>query len=223
MIDFARVRRAMVDNQLRTYDITDLDVLTAMNAIPRELFVPPGREMLAYSDQPLVVGDAGPDGPRTMLAPMVLARLLQHLQVSAGERVLDVAGGLGYSAAVMARLGARVVALESSEALADTARSNLAGLGLHEVEVVVGPIEGGAPGQAPFDAILLNGTIQRRPMTLLGQLVEGGRLGCIEGPGNKASRATLFVRAGEVFSSRPLFDAAAPVLTPFRLDPGFVF
>jgi protein-L-isoaspartate(D-aspartate) O-methyltransferase len=223
MIDFARVRRAMVDNQLRTYDITDLTVLSAMNQVPRELFVPKGREMLAYSDQPLVVGDAGPEGPRTMLAPMVLARLLQHLQIREGERVLDVAGGLGYSASVMARMGARVVALESSEALAERARANLAQLGLSAVEVVVGPIEAGAPGHGPFDAILLNGTIQRRPEALLEQLVEAGRLGCIEGPGNRASRATLYVRAGSVFSSRPLFDAAAPVLTPFRHEPGFVF
>ncbi len=223
MIDFARVRRAMVDNQLRTYDITDLTVLSAMNQVPREFFVPQGREMLAYSDQPLVVGDAGTEGPRTMLAPMVLARLLQHLQIREGERVLDVAGGLGYSAAVMARMGARVVALESSEALAERTRANVERLGLPSVEVAVGPLEGGAPQHAPFDAILMNGTIQRRPDTILGQLVDGGRLGCIEGPGNKASRATLYVRAGEVYSSRPVFDAAAPVLTPFRHEPGFVF
>jgi protein-L-isoaspartate(D-aspartate) O-methyltransferase len=223
MIDFARVRRAMVDNQLRTYDITDLDVLTAMNAVPRERFVPPGREMLAYSDQPLVVGDGGDEGPRTMLAPMVLARLLQHLQIRPGERVLDVAGGLGYSAAVMARMGARVVALESNEALAERARSILAELGTGNVEVAVGPMERGAPDGGPFEAILLNGTVQRRPDGLLEQLAEGGRLGCIQGPGNRSSRATLYVRAGSVFSSRPLFDAAAPVLPPFRDEPGFVF
>ncbi len=223
MTDFARVRRAMVDNQLRTYDITDLNVLSAMNQVPREFFVPEGREMLAYSDQPLVVGHAGPEGPRTMLAPMVLARLLQHLQIRPGERVLDIAGGMGYSASVMARMGARVVALESSEPLAERARANLARLGHGDVEVVVGPLEGGASGQGPYDAILMNGTIQRRPDGVLEQLVDGGRLGCIEGPGNRSSRATLYVRAGDVFSSRPLFDAAAPVLTPFRHDPGFVF
>ncbi|KAA2235394.1 protein-L-isoaspartate O-methyltransferase family protein [Salinarimonas soli] len=223
MTDFARVRRAMVDNQLRTYDITDIEVLSAMNQVPRELFVPKGREMLAYSDQPLVVGDAGTEGPRVMLAPMVLARLLQNLQVGPGTRVLDLAGGLGYSAAVMASMGARVVALESSEALADQARQNLARLGHPDVEVVVGPLKHGAPDKAPFDVILINGTIQQRPDAVLDQLVDEGRLGCIEGPGNRASRATLYVRAGKIYSSRPLFDAAAPVLTPFRDEPGFVF
>jgi protein-L-isoaspartate(D-aspartate) O-methyltransferase len=223
MTDFARVRRAMVDNQLRTYDISDLRVLSAMNQVPREMFVPKEREMLSYSDQPLIVGDAGEEGPRVMLAPMVLARILQNLQIREGDRVLDLAGGLGYSAAVLARMGARVVALESNQALADKARDNLAHLGLSAVEVVVGPLEGGAPAQAPFDVILLNGAIQRRPDAVLEQLVDGGRLGCIEGPGDRTSRATLYVRAGDIFSSRALFDAAAPVLTPFRHEPGFVF
>src|SRR5687767_8284101 len=130
MFDFAQARRNMVDSQLRTYDVTDLAVLAAMNEVPRERFVPAGREELAYLDQGLGVGPAGPAGQRTMLAPMVLARMLQHLEVRPGERVLDVAGGLGYSAAVLARLGARVVALESDEALAAEMRRRLDGAGL---------------------------------------------------------------------------------------------
>jgi len=223
MTDFARVRRAMVDNQLRTYDITDLTVLTAMNAVPREVFVPEGREMLAYSDQPLVVGSAGAEGVRVMLAPMVLARLIQHVQVREGERVLAVADGLGYSSAVLAHMGAKVTMLESSEELAGLSRRKLAQVGRTDVEIVTGPLQAGWAAGAPFDAILINGAIQERPEGLLEQLVDAGRLGCIVGPGDRTNRATLFVRSGDVFGSRPLFDAAAPVLTPFRKEPGFVF
>ena len=223
MIDFAQTRRNMVDGQLRTYDITDQSVLTAMGRVPREHFVPPGREMIAYTDQYVIVGDAGVEGPRFMLAPMVFARMLQHAQVRPGMRVLDVASGLGYSAAVLAEIGAEVVALESSEALGEETRRKLRALGEPRIEVVTGPLQEGHPAGAPYDVIVINGCIQARPQALLEQLVDEGRLVCIEGDGSRTSRATLYVRSGALFGDRPLFDAAAPVLPAFKVEPGFVF
>jgi protein-L-isoaspartate(D-aspartate) O-methyltransferase len=104
MIDFALARRTMVDSQLRTFDVNDLPLLTAMDTVPREFFVPAGREDLAYIDQDVPVSD-GPNR-RMMLSPMVLGRLIQALEVTDGMRVLDVACGLGYSSAVLAHLGA---------------------------------------------------------------------------------------------------------------------
>jgi protein-L-isoaspartate(D-aspartate) O-methyltransferase len=222
MIDFARVRRMMVDHQLRTYDITDLGVLSAMNEVPREVFAPEHAQELAYSDQSLPVA-AGEAGQRYLLPPMIFGRILQNLQLRAGERALVVASGLGYEAAVMNRLGASVTVVEPDAAIASTMREKLAGAGAGGVEVVIGPFEEGCPDKAPFDVIYVNGAAQKRPQGLLEQLKDDGRLGIIMGDGSRTSRATLFVRSGDVFGARAIFDAAAPLLAPFREEPGFVF
>lgn len=221
MIDYARVRRMMVDNQLRTYDITDLDVLSAMNAVPREVFAPADAAALAYSDQPLVVARGAEGETRHFLAPMVFGRMLQELGLRAGERLLIVAGALGYEAAVAARLGAQVVIAEPDAALAAATRANLAAVGAGGVEVVEQAFD--AQVADGFDAVLVNAAVERRPEPLLGRLADGGRLAVVVGDGGRTSRATLFVRNGDAFGARPLFDAAAPALTLFREEPGFVF
>jgi protein-L-isoaspartate(D-aspartate) O-methyltransferase len=223
MLDFAQARRAMLDSQLRTFDVFDIPVLAAMEAVPRERFVPPGRESLAYIDQDIPVSDgiAGAER-RFMLKPMVLGRMIQALEVEAGARALDVASGLGYSAAVLARLGAHVVALESTEAAAQAARQRLASVGIENVAVVSGPLDQGYPHGAPYDIVLVNGLIEVRPQRLLNQLADGGRLACVERRG-RAGRAVLYVRSGDAFGSRAIFDAGAPELPAFKADPGFVF
>jgi protein-L-isoaspartate(D-aspartate) O-methyltransferase len=222
MLDFAKARRMMVDSQLRTFDVNDLAVLTAFDEVPRERFVPPGREGLAYMDQDLPVAE-GVNGAerRFMLSPMVLARMIQALDLSPGDKVLDVASGLGYSSAVLARLGCSVVALEADEHLAAQLRQGLAA-GAVKALVGMGPLEQGYPDAAPYHAILVNGAVETRPEALLRQLADHGRLACVEGRGRSA-RATLTVRSGGAFGSRPLFDAAAPPLAAFRAEPGFVF
>ena len=217
MLDYAQARRMMVDCQLRTYDVTDATLLAAFDAVPREAFVAPGQEPFAYADRDV---PASADGARQVLSPMLLARLIQALAVRPGQRVLDVAGGLGYAAAILARLGADVRGLES-EALADEAARRLAGAG-HPVTVRAGPIEAGLAAEAPYDAILVNGAVEARPDALIAQLREGGRLACVIGRGRSA-KATLFVRGGEGVGSRALLDAAAPLLEAFRVAPAFVF
>jgi protein-L-isoaspartate(D-aspartate) O-methyltransferase len=222
MLDFAQARRTMVDSQLRTFDVTDRAVLAAMGEVPREHFMPAGREQLAYMDQNVPVSDSKADGvARFMLAPMVLARLIQALEIESGSRVLDVAAGLGYASAVLARLGAETVALESSEALADSARARLAEEGA-AVTVRQGPLDRGCAEDGPFDAILINGAAAERPERLLQQLRDGGRLACLTG-GDRAGKAMLYVRSGDAFGFRTLLDAAAPELPEFRPAPGFVF
>ena len=222
MLDFAKARRMMVDSQLRTFDVNDLAVLAAFDEVPRERFVPPGRESLAYMDQDLPVAE-GVNGAerRFMLSPMVLARMIQALDLSPGDKVLDVAPGLGYSSAVLARLGCSVIALEADEDLAAQLHQRLAA-GAVNALVGMGPLEQGYPNAAPYDAILINGAVETRPEALLRQLSDRGRLACVEGRGRSA-RATLTVRSGGAFGSRPLFDAAAPPLAAFRAEPGFVF
>ncbi|PVE22337.1 protein-L-isoaspartate O-methyltransferase [Microvirga sp. KLBC 81] len=220
MVDFTQARRMMVDSQLRTFDVNDLPLLDAMDTVPREKFVLPGREELAYIDQDILVSDSATR--RYMLSPMNLGRMIQALGVEAGETALDVACGRGYAAAVFDKLGARVTALESDEALADAAKKSLAVAGAGGVEVVTGPLDQGYAGNAPYDVILINGAVDVRPEALLQQLAEGGRLVCVKGRG-RAARATLYVRSGDAFGERTLFDAAAPVLAPFVQEPGFTF
>jgi protein-L-isoaspartate(D-aspartate) O-methyltransferase len=223
MLDFAQARRMMVDGQLRTFDVNDLPLLSAMDDIPRERFVPDDRVAFAYIDQDIPVSDGlGVPERRFMLAPMVLARLIQALDIRSGDKVLDVACGLGYSSAVLARLGASVVALEASEALAKAARARLSQVGVSNVRVAAGPLEKGFPEAAPYNVILINGAVDVRPQGLLEQLAEGGCLACVEGRG-RAARAKLYVRSGDSFGARSLFDAATPLLMAFRTEPGFAF
>jgi protein-L-isoaspartate(D-aspartate) O-methyltransferase len=222
MLDFAQARRTMVDSQLRTFDITDRAVLAAMGEVPRERFVPSGREELAYIDQNICVwGSQGVADARFALSPMVLARMIQALQIEPGQRVLDVAAGLGYTSAVLARLGAKPTALESSDALVQAATERFAS---EAVGILVrqGPIDRGSPEDGLFDAILINGAVAQRPEALLRQLRDGGRLACLTG-GDRAGKAVLFVRSGDAFGLRTLFDAAAPELPEFSPAPGFVF
>ena len=221
MLDFAQARRMMVDGQLRTFDVNHIPLLAAFDSVPREVFVPAGRESLAYSDQDVPVAQ-GSGERRFMLAPMVLARLIQSLEIGSGDKVLDVACGLGYSCAVMARLGAAVIGLDVDESIVAEARRRLAESGTVGAAVVGGALEAGYPKGGPYDAILVNGAVETEPRGLMEQLADGGRLACVEGRG-RAGTAMLHVRSGDAFGRRALFDAAAPVLAAFRREPGFVF
>lgn len=222
MLDYAQARRLMVDCQLRTFDVTDIALLDAFDAVPRERFMPADREAFAYIDQPQAVGTEEGE-TRFMPAPMVLARLIQALALKPGHRVLEVGTGLGYGAAILRRLGVEVVALESLPGLAAAARERLAQCGVVDgVTVEVGPLEKGAAGHAPYDAILINGQVEQRPQGLLEQLADGGRLACVQGQGRPA-KATLWVRSGDAFGSRPLFDATLPPLRAFAVEAGFAF
>jgi protein-L-isoaspartate(D-aspartate) O-methyltransferase len=223
MIDFTRLRRSMVDSQIRPNDVTDPRIIGAMLELPRERFVPAERANLAYLDDDLSVREAGRDRPaRFLLEPMVLARLVQAIELSDDDRVLDVGGTTGYSAALLAKLSAHVVALEDDADLSAAARRNLSGLGVANVEFATGPLAAGTPARGPYDAILLNGSVELVPEGLLGQLKEGGRLATVV-RGDLPGRATLYVRSGGVVSTRPLFDAVVPPLPGFEAPRGFVF
>jgi protein-L-isoaspartate(D-aspartate) O-methyltransferase len=214
---FIEQRRHMVNGQLRTGGVTDLELLAAFLDTPREAFVAPAQAGLAYldGDQP-ALGSSG----RRLLAPLTLARLLQAAAVAPGERALDVAGGSGYSAAILEHMGASVVALESDAGAADAARRALAGR--DGVEVIVGDLAAGAPDKGPFDVILVNGAYESRPDALIAQLAEGGRLVGVEArPG--VEEAALIERSAAGISRRTLFETRAATLEAFRLAPSFAF
>ncbi len=220
MPDFAAARRNMVDTQLRTYDVTSHRLLDAVEATARESFVPEHLRDLAYTDQPIIVTAGG--ASRQLLAPMVLARLLQALDVKPGDKVLDCAGGSGYGAAIAAGLGATVTALEESADMAEHMRQCLAAAGVAGIAVQSGDLEAGAPLAAPFDVIVVHGAAEAEPLGLAAQLADGGRLGIILGHG-RAGRAIVMTRNGGVFGRRTVFDAAAPDLRAFALKREFAF
>ena len=217
MTDFATARRHMVDGQVRTADVTDLRILSAMLDIPRERFVPPASAAIAYLDLDLPVGKSG---SRRLLKPMVLGKLIHAANIAPGDRVLDVGCATGYGAAVLARVAGQVIALEQDADLARAARSELAGQ--PNATVVSGSLTAGWPQSSPYDAIVLEGATEVPPETFLSQIKEGGRLVCVLGSG-PGSKAMLYCRSGDELGGRPIFDATAAVLPGFAKTPIFAF
>jgi protein-L-isoaspartate(D-aspartate) O-methyltransferase len=221
----ARHRRTMVDCQIRTFDVTDQPLLARMLDVPREDFLPPDLAPLAYSDTGLQVKSGGER--RTLLPPLVLARLIQGAGVGSADKVLDVGAATGYSSALLAGLAGRVVALESDPSLYNELRSNLDAFGLVKVESVLAPLSEGAPKEAPFDVIFINGAVEANLDALFAQLKDGGRLVALKPlSGDLTGRASKAVRYEKIdggIGYRVLFDASAPILDAFRRDEQFTF
>jgi protein-L-isoaspartate(D-aspartate) O-methyltransferase len=215
MTDFATARRNMVDGQVRTADVTDLRLISAMLEVPRERFVPPASAALAYIDLDVPLGNS-----RHLLKPMVLAKLIQAAELTASDRVLDAGCATGYAAAVLARIAGQVIALEQDEKLMQAASDALSAVS--NVRVVSGKLAEGWLQGAPFDAILLEGATEIPPHTLCRQLKDGGRLVCVQGSG-PGSKAMLYCRGGQDIGGRPIFDASAPPLPGFEKPPAFAF
>lgn len=219
MTDFASARRHMVDGQVRPADVTDLRILAAMQEVPRERFVPPQAQGIAYLDLDIAVG-TGKAAGRRLLRPMVLGKLLQAADIAATDRVLDIGCATGYAAAVLAQMAGEVVALEEDTGLADTARAMLAGHA--NVNVVSGVLAQGWSQAAPYDVIVLEGSVDVTPDALCRQLKNGGRLVCVMGSGPDA-KAVMFRRSGDDVGFRILFDSAAPLLPGFAKAAEFAF
>ena len=211
----ASLRTTMVDTQVRPADVTRYPIIEAMLFVPREAFVPPGREEAAYMGENLWLGPG-----RVLLDPRSFAKMLEALDLLPGEAVLHVGAGLGYGTAVMARLGAQVTALEEDGAWAAGAQAALAREGF-EASVRHGPLAGGAPDLGPFAAILVEGAVEEVPAALLAQLAPGGRIVAIFSEAALGT-ARLGRESGGQVSWRYLFNAGAPVLPGFRRAPSFV-
>jgi protein-L-isoaspartate(D-aspartate) O-methyltransferase len=168
---FARARRRMVEEQIRDREIASPRVLEAMLDVPRHEFVPPEFRQRAYADEPLPIGEG-----QTISQPFMVAAMTEALELTGGERVLEVGTGSGYQAAVLSHLAALVYSVESHPALALAAQARLERLGYSNVHVHCGDGTLGLPDCAPFDAILVSAAAPDLPPPLLEQLAEGGRL-----------------------------------------------
>ena len=227
MIDFERQRLTMVETQIRPNEVTETRLLAALREVPRERFVPPELLTLAYMDEGIEVFPSIDGAPaRFLLAPMVLARLVQLAAVGPKDTVLDVGCASGYSTAVLARLGRSVVGLEPEPELADAARGALRELGIANADIVEGALAHGHKAAGPYDVMLVNGSVPELPEALISQLKEGGRLAAVLSSGagiGTQGKAYLFVKVGGEVSGLPHFDAGAHPLPGFLPEPCFSF
>jgi len=187
MPDFATARRRMVDSQLCARGISDPRVLDAMLRVPRHEFVPANYRAQAYEDHPLPIGDE-----QTISQPYIVALMLESLQLTKNDVVLEVGTGSGYVTALLAELAAQVFSVERHETLAANARCVLEALGYENTRVFAGDGSLGLPAYAPFDAILVSAAASDVPPALLKQLRDGGRL--IIPVGSADSQQLLFIR-----------------------------
>ncbi len=217
-MNIEQARFNMIEQQIRPWDVLDPDVLALLAVVRREDFVPAALRSMAFMDTELPL----PDG-QCMLAPRVEARLLQELRLQRHESVLEIGAGSGFMAALLAHRSRQVVSLEISEVLTRLAQDNLRGAGVMNAAVRCADGCTGHRGDAPFDAIVLSGSVAAVPQTLLDQLKIGGRLIAIVGD-EPVMRARLYKRADTAsWSHTDLFDTVAPRLRGFAEAQRFSF
>lgn len=200
----------MVDTQVRPSDVTKFPIIDAMLSVPRELYVPQAQREAAYVGENLALG-----GGRILLEPRTFAKLLDGLDITPSDVVLDVGCGLGYSTAVLARLADFVVGLEDDADRAQEAQANLSGNGVDNAAVIEGVLAEGAEKNGPYDVILIEGAVETVPQAFVDQLNEGGRIGCLFTEGTLGV-ARIGVKADGRISWRSSFNASAPVVSGFE-------
>ena len=217
-MNLEQARFNMIEQQIRPWNVLDLNVLHLLAVVRRENFVPVAHKALAFVDMevPLPCG-------QVMLAPRVEARLLQDLKVQKHEKVLEVGAGSGYMAALIAHRAQRVISLEIEPALADLARTNLQKAGVHNAEVRLADGAKTTPVEGPFDVIVLSGSVAEIPHQILSQLKTGGRLAAIVGD-EPMMRAHIVTRLNaSEFATLTPWDTVAPRLQGFKEPSRFSF
>lgn len=217
MTNTALQRKNMVESQIRPSDVTDRRITAAMTVIPREAFLPAKLAGLAYSDESLTIAPG-----REVLAPRVLAKLIQLAEIEAGDNVL-VIGEAGYGAALVSQFADKVVALLPDEESAKIAKAAFSVAGIKNAIAVSGTAAAGWPANAPYDVVLVEGGIEQVPEALKPQVRENGRLVAIA-TNDRIGRAVEFHKQGENFSLREGFQASALPVAGFSVErPAFVF
>ena len=217
MTDFASRRRVMVDTQVRPSDVTEFPIIEAMLAIPREAFVPRDQVEAAYAGEDVELG-----GGRILLDPRVFAKMLDALNITNSDLVLDIGTGFGYSAAVIARIAEAVVAVEDDDQLAAEAQTLLSEHHADNVVLHHGPLTEGAAEHGPYDAILIEGGVEVLPEDLTAQLKDGGRIAVIF---METSLGTVRIghKIDGTISWRFAFNGTAPVIQGFDKKAAFAF
>jgi protein-L-isoaspartate(D-aspartate) O-methyltransferase len=220
MSEFQIARRNMVDGQLRPSKVTDARILDAMSQLPREMFVGKSLQGIAYVDEDIEISD-----DRYLIEPLVVARLVQALDLTKDTSVLVIGAATGYDAALIGRLAGSVVAVESDPHLVKQATMVISHLGIDNVAVVEGALQNGFAEQGPYDAIFFGGSVAEVPSGIAAQLAPNGRMVAVIGGAENGilGRATLMAKFDNSLSRRVLFDAGTRPLPGFEKAPAFAF
>lgn len=221
MIDFEHARANMVDCQVRTCDVTEHELISAMLSVPREHFVPSSKQPLAYIDEDLSL-DGIASSKRYLMQAASFAKLAQLASVDKDDVVLVVGSGAGYSSAVLSLLSSSVVAIEEDEALVKFSTDVLSQLDYMNVVVLKAPLQNGYPKEAPYDVVFFEGAIEVLPSTFCDQLNDGGRLICVEGVGNSAV-AKIYSKSDGLMSEREAMNCSIKPLPGFNRSKEFSF
>ena len=216
---FESARKMMVDCQIRPSKVTDQNVLDAFLTVPREAFVGKHQRAIAYVDEDLPL-----PGGRCLMEPMVLARLVQALEIRPGDSVLVVGAASGYGSAIIAHLAGSVIAVETRTQLVEKAQEILVAHGIDNAVVIKSRLVDGYAEEGPYDQILVEGSVESMPESLLQQLAPKGKLAAVYRPhGAPMGVASLWTRSGPDFVRKSLFDACVPNLDEFNKKPEFTF
>jgi len=210
MTDYATRRTMMVDTQIRPSDVTKFPIISAMLSVPRENFVPRDKREAAYMGDNIDLG-----GNRTILDPRTFAKMLDGLDIQPTDFVLDIGMGLGYSAAVLSQLGEAVVAVEDDQTRFDEASEALGDFGADNVIPHLSDLAEGAAEHGPYDVILIQGAVEHVPDTVLVQLKDGGKIGCLFAEGALGTVKIGYKLDGRM-DWRASFNAGAPTLDGFQ-------
>lgn len=217
-MNLEQARYNMIEQQIRPWEVLDATVLDLLKQVPREAFVPAQYAGLAFADIEIPLGHG-----QSMLSPKLEARMLQSLGIRKTDKVLEVGTGSGYMTALLARLAGEVVSVELVEALAASARASLHQQGVSNVTVHVGDAAQGWANDAPYDVIVLTGSVPVLADAFRAQLKSGGRLLAIVGEA-PVMEATLVTRVDDdAFRSEKLFEICAPVLANAPVPTRFSF
>ena len=217
-LNVTQARFNMIEQQIRPWNVLDASILDLLASVNRDDFVAGAHKSLAYADLEIPLGHG-----QCMLAPRLEARLLQDLAIQKTDSVLEIGSGSGFMAALLAHRAKQVLSLEINAELAALARKNLQQAGITNVQVRHADGAAGAPGDAPFDVILLSGSVAEVPHALLEQLRVGGRLAAIVGD-EPIMFANIITRvSASEFQTRTPWDANAPRLQNFAEHSQFTF
>ena len=219
--NFEKSREAMVVSQLQPSGVVSEAVMAAYRTVPREMFVPNNLRGVCYLDDDIDLGEG-----RFLMEPLIHARIVQDADIERADKILDIGGGTGYSAAILAQLAGQVVALDQDEKLLQQAPSHWEQLGLKNITAVIGNHKDGYAKGAPYNMIVINGAVAALPEGLLSQLASGGRLYFVEQT-EEDSAGHLMVVVKEptsgVFLRKDLGNVSTSSLKGFEPAPTFVF
>ncbi|SBT09578.1 Protein-L-isoaspartate O-methyltransferase [Candidatus Propionivibrio aalborgensis] len=221
-MNIEKARFNMIEQQIRPWNVLDPSVLSLLSVVKREDFVPAAHKDLAFADIEIPIGAKG-NASQTMLAPKIEARMLQELAIRNTDKVLEIGTGTGYMAALLAAKAEYVYSVEIDPGLAEIARNNLQQAGVANVSVEIGDGVQGRSSDAPYDVIVLSGSLPVLPERLLNQLKIGGRLAAVVGEAPVMQLQVITRTSEDAFSTNPIFETVVAPLTNAAQSNKFVF